>query len=294
MRSASVAAGTAGTAQYLLPRRRARETRVETNRTLFELSLLGGTAERPYRRLRPDVDALPWAALRPPHDWSPDESTAARSGFTEAALEEYASVAQHALLVRGLVRAQVPLDLAAMGSAFPVDELAHAEMFARVAAALGGAASLAYDGGELFPRPDHDGEPLDLVVGLALGSCCVFETFSHAQACELCSRAADPFFGALWRRIARDESQHARFGWLLLDWALPDLDAHSRARLGAVARGAIASLREKIATLHRAPEMAFARGAPLGCFDRASHHAFVERAITRRIEARLRRRGLLG
>jgi hypothetical protein len=266
---------------------------VTTEHLLFELSLHGGTPERVYRRLRPDVDALPWSKLQVP-SVTPDESRAMRRGFTEAALEEYASVAQHSMLVHELVRAQVPLDLAAMASTLPVDELAHAEIFARVAAALGGAASLSYDPQKLFPRsPGNDGDALLAACSLALGSCCVFETFSHAQARELIARAPDPFLRALWARVAKDEAKHARFGWLLIDWALPELDEPSSAQLGRVAVHAVASLRARIAALHDVPELAFARGAPLAPFDQKTHAAFAERAIQRRIEAPLRRRSLL-
>jgi hypothetical protein len=49
--------------------------------------------------------------------------------------------------------------------------------------------------------------------------------------------ARDPLTRAVLRRIVRDESPHARLGWLVLDWAGDRVD---RARLAGVVRTRIA------------------------------------------------------
>ena len=98
---------------------------------LFELTLHGGPPERRYRNLRPDDEAtFPWGTLDK-SGFSAAEIAAARLGWTEGALQEYASAGAHAHMVRELVRARVPLDLSAVASRFPLDELAHAPSCAR-------------------------------------------------------------------------------------------------------------------------------------------------------------------
>jgi hypothetical protein len=94
---------------------------------LFELSLLGGAPERRYRRLRPDIDRLPWERLKPGRR-SSAVLEAARRGWTQGALQEYASADAHSAMLRLLVRARAPVDVSAMASRFPLDELAHAEL----------------------------------------------------------------------------------------------------------------------------------------------------------------------
>jgi len=125
----------------------------------FEISLLGGATEARYRRLRPaGEDALPWYLLAEA-DLPNTERDAARRGWTAAALQEYASAAAQAAVLRALVRAQVPLDLSGMASGFAVDELAHAELCARMAQGLGGGAAVTANESH-FPVVVQGPEPL--------------------------------------------------------------------------------------------------------------------------------------
>ena len=118
---------------------------------LFELSMHGGAPERRYRRLRPDVERLPWEKFRPGKQTAATLA-AARKGWTDAALQEYASADAHAVMLRALVRARAPLDLSAVVSRFPLDELAHAELCARLAGLLGGGAPVVYEPNKLYPH----------------------------------------------------------------------------------------------------------------------------------------------
>ncbi len=258
---------------------------------LFELSLYGGSPERYYRRRRPDVLAMPWSKLDV-GNLGPEALVVARRGWTEAALEEYASAAEQARLVQELVRARAPLDLSAMASGFSLDELAHAELCARVAGALGGGVALAYES-QAPPPPERELPAALRAAEIVVASCCVFETFAHAQLSELRKRAEDELRRAVWSQIAKDEALHARFGWIFIDWFLEDSEPSEKARLGRVAAHAIASLRAKIARAHRFSELTFAPGAPLSPFTRDSHQVFVTCALRERVEAPLQRRGLL-
>src|SRR5262245_58679870 len=111
-----------------------------TSPELFELSLLGGSVERRYRRLRPEV-RLPWGTL---DTSSYDRATleTAQRTWTLAAFQEQHSAAACAETLRALIAARAPLDLVAMASSFVLDEVVHVELCARVAMELGGAAPL--------------------------------------------------------------------------------------------------------------------------------------------------------
>ena len=109
----------------------------------FELELAGGDAENRYRALRPDIEQIDWDSLRT-DEATPEQLAFARGQWTASSLQEYATAATHALTLNLLLRARVPLDLSGMFSSFGLDEIAHAELCARVAETLGGGAPVHY------------------------------------------------------------------------------------------------------------------------------------------------------
>src|SRR4051812_1994395 len=100
---------------------------------LFELTMLGGAAERRYRRLRPEVEQLPWGALQASaRSYPPALIEAARRTWTEAAFQEHRTGAACAATLKALIAARAPLDLIAMATRFPLDEMVHVELCARL------------------------------------------------------------------------------------------------------------------------------------------------------------------
>ena len=91
---------------------------------LFELCMLGGAVERRYRRMRPEVEQLPWGTLSP-KDHAPELVLAARRTWTQAAFQEHRTGAACAATLEALIAARAPLDLIALCTRFPLDELAH-------------------------------------------------------------------------------------------------------------------------------------------------------------------------
>lgn len=258
---------------------------------LFELTLHGGGPERAYRRQRPRLETLPWGSLAPPVEG--ETRLAASRSWTEAALEEYAGAAQHAALLRLLVKAGAPLDLSALVSRMTLDELAHAEICARMATELGAGVALAYQPDRVFPALSEEGDPELTAAALAVHGCCVFEAFAHAQLLE---QQAQPQCGLrreVFTLLARDEAAHARLGFLYLDWLFDDLCDSKRDWLRERTREAMATLRRGIAQIVRLPELHFIPGAPLAGFDAASYTAFTDRVLRERIEPPLAARGLL-
>src|SRR3954471_23112122 len=110
-------------------------------RELFELELIGGPMERRYRKARPEVEAMPWGTLEA-HRYSEPVLVAARQSWTSAAFQEHRTASACCATLRALVEARAPLDLIAGFSRFPLDEVVHVELCARMAMELGGGTEL--------------------------------------------------------------------------------------------------------------------------------------------------------
>src|SRR6185436_9553933 len=128
---------------------------------LFELELVGGAIERKYLALRPEVEAMPWGTLGPAlAHLAPERLEAARRAWTGAAFQEHRTGAACAATLKSLIEARAPLDLIALASRFPLDEMVHVELCARVAGELGGGASITYDPDRMVAEIGADHEPL--------------------------------------------------------------------------------------------------------------------------------------
>jgi hypothetical protein len=111
---------------------------------LFDLELFGEGIEHRYRKMRPEVEAMPWGTL----DLAtipPDIALAARATWTGAAFQEHRTAVACAATLRALIEARAPLDLIALASRFPLDELVHVELCARMAMAFGGGTEIRHD-----------------------------------------------------------------------------------------------------------------------------------------------------
>jgi hypothetical protein len=258
---------------------------------LFELTMYGGAPESRYRRLRPDVERIDWDAISA-KGRSESEVIAARRSWTAASLQEYATASAHAVMLRALVRARVPLDLSAVASRFPLDELAHAEICARVAGALGGGTPLTYDRERLFPVPKPKDLPPEIEAAEVVIQNCVSESWSH----ELLHIAWEAErHGELRKargRIAKDEAGHGRFGWLYLDWLEPGLEAADREALRMQAARVVGIVERGISEATSASPEAF---GPLTSqpFGAPAFAALAAEALEKRVRKPLRERGLL-
>jgi hypothetical protein len=258
---------------------------------LFELTMYGGAPESRYRRLRPDVERIDWDAISAKNR-SESEVIAARRSWTAASLQEYATASAHALMLRALIRARVPLDLSAIVSRFPLDELAHAEICARIAGAFGGGTPLSYDRDRIFPLAKPRGLPPEIEAAEVVIQNCVSESWSH----ELLHIAWEAErHGELRKargRIAKDEAGHGRFGWLYLDWLEPGLEAADREALRKQAARVVAVVERGISEAASAPGETFGplTAQPFGA--RAFGTLAIE-ALEKRVRKPLRDRGLL-
>jgi len=257
---------------------------------LFELTLHGGPPERRYRNLRPDSEAtLPWGTLDK-SGFSEPEIAAARLGWTEASLQEYVSAGAQAQMVRELVRARVPLDLSAVASRFSLDELAHAELCARVAAELGGAVAVAYREAELF-RETERAENSELTAARLVIWGCGSECVAHALLRALWQECRDPLLRAVRGRLAKDEAGHASFLWVFLGWLLPGLEPKELDTLRRHAGRLVLQLRQNLERTRVLPDELFCALAPPGGLGKAGYLSRIELEIAA-LAGRLQANGL--
>jgi hypothetical protein len=256
----------------------------------FELTLLGGAAEQRYRNLRPGIAELDWSALAP-RGAPDDEVLAARRAWTVATLQEYATAAAHATMLAALVKARVPLDMSAMASRFSLDELAHAELSARVVEALGGGTPLRYDPDRLFGAPPSGALPTELEAAQLVMDNCVSESWSCELLQAVWQAETRPVMRTVRQQIASDEAGHGRFGWMFLDWLLPGCGAEERETLRRMAAAVVARLERSLEEAAHAPPSTFNALAPMAV-GRAGYLALGRQGLASRVVGPLRERGL--
>lgn len=201
---------------------------------LFELEILGGATERRYRKMRPEVEAMPWGTM----DFSgarPEDLVAARRAWTGAAYQEHRTGVACAATLRALLEARAPVDLVAVASRFPLDEMVHVELCARMAMECGGGTEIRYDPDAVILDAAPDCPPLLRACELAVRFFCVGEAISIPLLRATWHNARHPLPRAVLGRIVKDEAAHGVFGFTVLDWAADRLTADDRVHLGKMA-----------------------------------------------------------
>lgn len=258
---------------------------------LFELELLGGSHLQRYRAMRPEVEALPWGSFSA-EGFAPEAVVAARKAWTGAAFQEFRTGAACAATLRALIEARAPLDLVAVASRFPLDELVHVELCSRLAAALGGAAELPYDPNGLIEDWAQVEDPVERCGHLVMAYFCVGEALSIPLLHGTAKAATHPLVKAVLERIVRDEADHGTFGWAYLDWARPLLDDAAWGRLGETASRYIASIERTWAALRARQDGAVDGAHALGWLGTTDYLALAERSLERQVLAPLAARGV--
>lgn len=219
---------------------------------LFELELIGGSTERRYRRMRPEVEDMPWASLDATH--FPDHVlVAARAGWTRAAFQEHRTGVACTATLRALVEAAAPLDLIALATRFPLDEMVHVELCARMAMLLGGGTEVRHNPDGLIRDADANLPTLVRCADMVVRFFCVGEALSIPLLRGGRNVVTHPLPKAILSRIVRDEAAHGAFGFTFLDWALPLLEPDEIAHLGAAADRAIAAIHDLWSRLRSQP-----------------------------------------
>jgi hypothetical protein len=197
---------------------------------LFELELFGEGIEKRYRRLRPEVEAMPWGTLHT-EGYEEHVVVAARRAWTGAAFQEHRTGAACAVTLKALIEARAPLDLIAISCRFPLDEMVHVELCSRLAMELGGGSEIRYDPHNLVYEPSREFSPLRIASELVVHNFCVGEALSIPMLRGAAKAANQPLTRAVLSRIVRDEALHGSFGWSYLEWAKDQLTSEDLARL---------------------------------------------------------------
>jgi hypothetical protein len=257
---------------------------------LFELELLGGNTERRYRKLRPEVELMPWGTLDL-GGASAEDVLAARLAWTSAAYQEHRTAVACALTLRLLIEARAPLDLVAIAARFPLDELVHVELCARMAMELGGGTEIIHDPELLVNDPEPEGTPLLRAAECAVRFFCVGEALSIPLLRATWHSTRHPLPRAVLGRIVKDEAAHGVFGFTFLDWALPNLSEGERSDLGRAADRAIRYIYRLWGSLegsNRRPN----HGDYLGWMGTTEYLTLARRAMQSDVISALERRGI--
>jgi hypothetical protein len=220
---------------------------------LFELEMLGGNVEKRYRVMRPEVEAMPWGTLDPSL-YDEADVIASRKAWTGAAFQEHRTGVACAETLRALIECRAPLDLVALATRFPLDEMVHVELCARMAMELGGGTEIVHDPDRLALDAPRELPPILRAAELCTRFFCVGETLSIPLLRGTWKAARHPLAKAVLGRIVKDEAAHGTFGWTFLDWALPEIDDAGKRHLGHQADLAIRSIELTWEELARRPK----------------------------------------
>lgn len=261
---------------------------------LFELELFGERIEKRYRRLRPEVEAMPWGTLQT-GDYPPHVIVAARQAWTGAAFQEHRTGASCALTLKALIEARAPLDLIAIACRFPLDEMVHVELCARLAMELGGGSEIRHDPGALVYEPARDQSALLIASELVVHNFCVGEALSIPLLRGAARAAEQPLTRAVLSRIVRDEAMHGSFGWWYLEWAAEQHDASELLQLSKLAARSIRGILANWDYLKR-EQLAGARGRPkahsLGWMQTSDYLALAAQSLQGKVIKPLARFGI--
>lgn len=249
---------------------------------LFELELYGEGVEKRYRKMRPEVEAMPWGTLSL-EGLDQAQIIQARKSWTGAAFQEHRTAIACAATLRALLEARAPLDLIAMASRFPLDELVHVELCARMAMELGGGTELVHDPDMLIVDAAGDLSPLLRAADLVVRFFCVGEALSIPLLRGTWHAAQHPLPRAVLGRIVKDEAAHGTFGFAFLDWARPQLSAADLQFLGAQADRVVRSIQRQWDSIREGGSRPVRDGDPLAWMASDAYLALADKSMRERV-----------
>jgi hypothetical protein len=260
---------------------------------LFELELLGEGMEARYRRVRPEVEDMPWGSFDT-SGIAEQSLVIARKQWTLAAFQEHRTGIACAAVLRALMECRAPLDLIAMAARFPLDELVHVELCARMAMELGGGTEIQHDPDELIVEPPETLSPLMRAADMIVRFFCVGESLSIPLLRGTWKAAKQPLPRAVLGRIVKDEAAHGTFGFAFLDWALPRFSDEDKAHLARAADRTIRVIEKRWQKMrkNRSPAYDDRVGDALGWMQTDAYLALAEKSMNTRVRKPLLERGI--
>lgn len=259
---------------------------------LFELEMIGGAYERRFRRMRPECAEMPWGTL----DVSgirESELISARKAWTGAAFQEYRTAIACTATLRALLECGAPVDLVALATRFPLDEMVHVELCARMAMELGGGTEIRFDPSHLVLDADPSQRPTVRAAELVARFFCVGEALSIPLIRGTWHASEHPLPRAVLARIVRDEAAHGTFGFTFLDWATGGMSERELAHVGRHADLAIAAIKRQWEHLGGRGRSGFdAKGNALGWMETGAYLDLARRSMTDKVVRPLRERSI--
>lgn len=260
--------------------------------TVFELEMIGGAYERRFRRMRPEYDEMPWGTLDV-RDVAEPELVAARKSWTGAAFQEYRTAIACTATLRALLECGAPVDLVALATRFPLDEMVHVELCARMAMELGGGTEIRFDPTHLILDADPAMRPIVRAAELITRFFCVGEALSIPLIRGTWHASQHPLPKAVLARIVRDEAAHGTFGFTFLDWAVGDMTDDELAHVGKHADIAIGFIKRQWGHLATRGRKGFdAKGNALGWMETGAYLDLARRSMNDKVVEPLRERGV--
>jgi hypothetical protein len=256
----------------------------------FELEICGGKTERRYRNMRPEVEAMPWGSLGG-IAMSDDARVMAQRAWTGAAYQEHRTAVACAATLRAMLEARAPIDLVAVATRFPLDEMTHVEMCARMAMEMGGGTEIRYDPQDVVSDAPDGAPNLIRCADLVVRFFCVGEALSIPLLRGAAKAARHRLPRAVLNRIVKDEAAHGVFGFTFLDWADDRLGEAEKKFLGESADRAIEATKStwvEIGKQPRATEMSDA----LAWMQTDEYLETARRSMQRYVVEPLRARGI--
>ncbi len=259
---------------------------------LFELEMFGEGIERRYRAMRPEVERMPWGTLDLRGIDEADLVTARRA-WTGAAYQEHRTGVACCATLRALMECRAPVDLVALATRFPLDEMVHVELCARMAMELGGGTEIVHDPDAMVLDASPGLRPIARAAELVTRFFCVGEALSIPLLRGTWKAARHPLPKAVLGAIVRDEAAHGTFGFAFLDWALPRLTPEEVAHVGRHADLGVRTVKRQWEALRRRPPRT--REVPadaLAWMETDAYLGLAERSMVRCVVRPLRARGV--
>jgi hypothetical protein len=260
--------------------------------TLFELEKVGGALGKRFRRMRPELEEMPWGTLDVA-GIPGAEVTASRKAWTGAAFQEYRTAVACTITLRALLECKAPVDIIALATRFPLDEMVHVELCARMAMEIGGGTELRFDPDRMVLDADRSLRPLLRAAELVTRFFCVGEALSIPLIRGTWHASQHPLPRAILARIVRDEAAHGTFGFTFLDWAVSELSEAEMAHVGRHADLAISFIKRQWATIARGKRDSFdEKGNALGWMHTDAYLDLARRSMEEKVVGPLRERGI--
>lgn len=256
----------------------------------FQIGLFGGVAEKRYRRMRPEVTKLPWGTLRL-EDHQEKHILRARKVWTTAAFQEYRTGVMCSAALTAMMEVGTPLDIIAVATRFPLDEMVHVELCCRLLAELGGPVRLVHEPDKLTMPVSDPPTAFLRAAELVMRIFCVGEAASIPILHSGWKNSKIPLIRAMMGRIVKDEAAHGTFGWLFFDWIGDELSDEERAYLRKVARHEIGKL-ERLWSRYSGDDVENLDMGTLGWMDPKTYWKTAHNSLQRQVIEPLTLRGL--